>query len=61
MNVRDLLRDSARRIGTSCPESPRLDAEILLAHGLDVTRSFLFANPETELSGSQAEGPAQAN
>lgn len=38
-------------------ESPsaRFDAEILLAHALESTRSFLYANPELELPNSRAE------
>lgn len=30
-------------------ESPRLDAELLLARALDVSRSFLFAHPDDEM------------
>ncbi len=36
--------------GTS--ESPRLDAELLLARALDVARSYLFAHPEDVLDSS---------
>jgi release factor glutamine methyltransferase len=35
--------------------SARFDAEILMAHVLDSTRSFLYANPEQELPYSRAE------
>ncbi len=38
-------------------ESPsaRFDAELLLAHALESTRSFLYANPELELPNYRAE------
>jgi release factor glutamine methyltransferase len=35
--------------------SARFDAEILMAHALDSTRSFLYANPELELPRNRAE------
>ena len=35
--------------------SARFDAEILLAHALECTRSFLYANPELELPGFRCE------
>ncbi len=34
--------------------SARFDAEILMAHVLESTRSFLYANPELELPGKRA-------
>lgn len=34
---------------TAVSDSPRLDAELLLARALDVPRSYLFAHPEDEL------------
>lgn len=36
-------------------DSPRLDAEILLARVLGKDRAFLFANPEAVLTGNQAD------
>lgn len=36
-------------------ESPRLDAELLLARALDVTRSFLVAHSDEEIDGDAAE------
>ena len=36
-------------------ESPRLDAELLLARAIDVTRSYLFAHPDDELDEAAAE------
>ena len=35
-------------------ESPRLDAELLLARALDVQRSYLFAHPEDEMDPAAA-------
>jgi release factor glutamine methyltransferase len=39
------LDDATSRLST-VSESPRLDAELLLARSLDVARSYLFAHPE---------------
>ena len=36
-------------------ESPRLDAELLLARALDVQRSYLFAHPNDEMDSAAAE------
>lgn len=36
-------------------ESPRLDAELLLAMALDVPRSYLFAHAEEEMDGAAAQ------
>jgi release factor glutamine methyltransferase len=35
-------------------DSPRLDAELLLARALDVQRSYLFAHPDDEMDASAA-------
>jgi release factor glutamine methyltransferase len=37
---------------TAVSDSPRLDAELLLARALDVPRSYLFAHPEDELDAA---------
>ena len=47
------LNDAARALSTAS-ESPRLDAEILLAWILDAPRSYLFAHPEEALPDRQA-------
>ena len=39
----------------SASESPRLDAELLLARALDVPRSYLIAHPEDELDPAAGE------
>lgn len=41
-------------------DSPRLDAELLLARALDVQRSYLFAHPEDEMDAAAAERFAAA-
>ena len=51
-----LLRDAADRIGG---DSPRLDAEILLAHVLGKPRSHLYAWPERELDANQCDAFAR--
>ncbi len=44
--------DSARvAIGASGSDTPRLDAELLLAHALGVQRSALFMDPSREVTG----------
>ena len=45
MNVRDLLASASRRLGGA---DARLDAELLLAHALGVSRARLYAWPEDE-------------
>jgi release factor glutamine methyltransferase len=44
------LADAIRRLDP-VSESPRLDAELLLARALDVPRSYLFAHPEDTMDG----------
>lgn len=45
------LADAVERLA-AVSDSPRLDAELLLARALDVPRSYLFAHPEDELDGA---------
>ena len=48
----DEALDDAVRLLEPVSDSPRLDAELLLARSLDVARSYLFAHPdETMESG----------
>ena len=42
------LAEAIERLGP-VSDSPRLDAELLLARALDVPRSYLFAHPEDVL------------
>jgi release factor glutamine methyltransferase len=48
MRIRDLLIDAARRLGGGA--DARLDAELLLAHALGVSRASLYAHAEDEPS-----------
>jgi len=50
--VRHVLATETRRLRASS-QSPRLDAEILLAHVLGSTREHLYAEPERELSPAE--------
>lgn len=49
------LLDQGRDLLTQSSASPRLDAEILLAHVLGVNRAHLYANPDSQLSKVTAE------
>lgn len=44
-SLREILRDVAGRL-EAVSDSPRLDAELLLAQAIDVSRSYFFAHPE---------------
>ncbi len=48
MKIGTALGDGTEQLRSSS-ESPRLDAELLLARALDVPRSYLFAHPEDAL------------
>jgi release factor glutamine methyltransferase len=52
MSIGDLLRDAARRLGG--PDA-RLDAELLLAHALGVSRASLYAHAEDEPAAEARE------
>ncbi|MBM4200865.1 MAG: protein-(glutamine-N5) methyltransferase, release factor-specific, partial [Gammaproteobacteria bacterium] len=51
-SVSDALREAAARIGEHSPTA-RLDAEVLLAHVLDKSRTYLRAWPEALLDTDQ--------
>ena len=48
MTVREALRAAEARLARAGVDTPRLDAELLLAHALGVTRTRLFATPDDE-------------
>ena len=48
LQIRALLKGATRRL-EAASESPRLDAELLLARAIDMPRSYLFAHPEEPL------------
>lgn len=52
--VRDALDSAVIAIGASGSATPRLDAELLLAHALGVERTALFLDPEREVGGASA-------
>ncbi len=51
-SIAEVLQRAADRLAQS--DSPRLDAEILLAHVLGCPRSYLYAHPEAALTRAQA-------
>lgn len=51
--VADLLRDAVARLRDAGSESPRLDAEVLLANVLGIDRSGLVAHPEAPVGEGQ--------
>jgi release factor glutamine methyltransferase len=50
MRVKDVLGQAATQLREQQVESPRLDAELLLAHVLDVNRAALFTWPDRQLT-----------
>ena len=53
--VGEVLRLSTEHLATSGSETPRLDAELLLAHALDVRRSELYAQRDRPLEPSELD------
>jgi release factor glutamine methyltransferase len=53
-SVRDALDSAAIPLTAAGVDTPRLDAEVLLAHALGVDRGMLIAHPGRELEPSQA-------
>jgi release factor glutamine methyltransferase len=54
MTIRSLLHDSIRRLQSVGVDTPRLDAELLLAHVLERDRTHLFAHPKAEVEPATA-------
>lgn len=52
MQIRQLLMSATEQL-TGLTESPRLDAEILLAHSLDKSRTWLITWPDKNLSDTE--------
>ncbi|MBI3188227.1 MAG: peptide chain release factor N(5)-glutamine methyltransferase [Gammaproteobacteria bacterium] len=48
MNIQQILRQASTQL-TGVSDSPQLDAEILLAHALQKSRTFLFTWPQHEI------------
>ena len=53
--VNEVLADATERFGASGSETPRLDAEVLLASVLGIDRSGLIAHPHAVMSTGQLE------
>lgn len=51
VSVRDALDGAVTAIGASGSDTPRLDAELLLAHALGVDRAALIIDPRREVTG----------
>lgn len=54
IRIDEALLEASQKLST-ISESPRLDAELLLAQALDVARSYLFAYPEDSLDAAATE------
>ncbi|HMQ54854.1 MAG TPA: HemK/PrmC family methyltransferase [Anaerolineae bacterium] len=54
--VRQLLASATQRLTAAGCDTPRLDAEILLAHLLDRDRSWLYLQPDAALTLEQQSG-----
>jgi release factor glutamine methyltransferase len=52
VKVRDALRDAERRLGEAGVDTPRVDAELLLAHVAGTTRSGLYADLDRDVDGA---------
>jgi release factor glutamine methyltransferase len=52
LTVREALHDAERRLWAAGVETPRVDAELLLAHVLGTTRSGLYADLDRDVDGT---------
>ena len=52
MNARDALAEAERRLGDAGVETPRVDAELLVAHVLGTTRGGVYADLDREVDGA---------
>jgi len=52
MTAREALAEAERRLAAAGVDTPRVDAELLLAHVLGTTRSGLYARLESDVVGS---------
>ena len=51
MTAREALREAERRLAAAGLDSPRVDAELLVAHALGVTRTGLYADLDAPVHG----------
>ena len=52
MTVAEALRLAERELAAAGIETPRVDAELLLAHVLDTSRSGVYAHAEEQVPGT---------
>jgi release factor glutamine methyltransferase len=52
VTLRDALRDAERRLAAAGVDTPRVDAELLVAHVAGTTRSGIYADLDRELDGA---------
>jgi release factor glutamine methyltransferase len=52
VNAREALAEAERRLAAAGVDSPRVDAELLLAHVFGTTRSGVYADLDREVDGS---------
>ena len=52
MNAREALAESERRLESAGVDTPRVDAELLVAHVLGTTRSGVYAQLDAEVDGA---------
>ena len=53
MRIGEALAQAATRLSSEGVESPRFDAELLLAHVLDANRAAILARPDLRLTPKQ--------
>ena len=56
MTLGEKLREASRALRTRGIPDPSLEAQILLAHALGLSRAQLLARPERSLSPAELEG-----
>jgi release factor glutamine methyltransferase len=54
-SIREVLTQAVERLAAAGVESPRVDAELLLAHALGRTRTYLVGHPHEPLSEAAAD------
>lgn len=59
MRLEDWIRDATDELALAGVDSPRLDAQVLAAHGLGRDRSWVLAHPEELVSGDDLRGLLQ--
>lgn len=55
LSVADALKTAVQRLAAAHCETPQLDAEILLAHTLNQTRTWLLSYPQAQLAAEQSQ------